>query len=235
MSSWKTAYLIRAISKRTHTNITLITNIISPFLFAGVILLIFAVTVIHPLNGIGMISSIGSTVVYIGCFVLFIVLLLYYVSMVLSSGIMIVKTIRKSSVAVKNASANSSHNPLAITFALLVGLIVCLIIELLAFGIGSIVTLRTEDYKAIWHFFNCGGVLVFAVIILLLFYPMFVNTEQVVRQYSDIESQCSGKRRRDTLKTSIPPLSETTDSSLIDSGTPSGSIVSTQAVSPLSV
>ncbi|KAG2388031.1 hypothetical protein C9374_000881 [Naegleria lovaniensis] len=68
------------------------------------------------------------------------------------------------------------QSPFKVTFGLLLGLVACIFFQLLAAGIAS-AAVEIDVVKMIWYFFNCLGVLVFAVIILCLFYPMFVNTE----------------------------------------------------------
>jgi len=176
------------VNKQAYKKIQWITNITTPILIVILIGLLVTISVFYPIAKMGLISKLAQTLVYVGCFLTLVVLLLFYSIMIVSSGVVIVKSIRKTSQAVHSA-VHTKHsllqNPFAITFALLVGLLCCVVTELLAFGIGSAVTSDTEDYKFVWHFFNCAGVLIFAVIALLLFYPMFEDTDKVMGKITD--------------------------------------------------
>jgi len=139
--------------------------------------------------------------------------------MVFASGILIINTVKrisgKVSSAVSSGQQNIMHNPLTITFALLVGLILCVLLMLVSFAIGSIVASFVDDYKAVWHFFNCLGVLIFVVIILFLFYPMFIDTEQLVNQF---EKSHPTKQQTELMSTSPTCMSPSfSDTGLIGS------------------
>lgn len=230
--------MMGAISKKTLSRIqwTLnITTLIFTILCELMIVLVSAFFFLQKSNMVGKPPTMG---VYVGCFLVILIMLLFDGLVTVISGVLVISTIKKTTRAVmatsqkyhkqqhsttttpggsaagsssltprgsieseksSNLPSHAHHggaternsidrkmeqriqSPFKVTFGLLMALVACILFQLVAAGIASGAT-EIDIIKPLWYFFNCLGVLVFAVIILFLFYPMFVNTEVAFKE-----------------------------------------------------
>ncbi|KAL9643982.1 hypothetical protein ABK040_005450 [Willaertia magna] len=124
----------------------------------------------------------------------------FVIALVIISGVLVIRTIKKTTQNVsqsiqKNVSKlNSSgrisldqsfekrvQSPFKITIGLMIGLVLCILLEIVSIGLAAGVT-SFENVKAVWHFFNCLGVLIYSVLVLFLFYPLFLDSEMALKE-----------------------------------------------------
>ncbi|KAF0973879.1 hypothetical protein FDP41_007266 [Naegleria fowleri] len=200
---WQTARLVRAISQKVHSTISIVMRVVNGiFLFVGSCIVIMG-AVFYACNRMGFISNTTTTVVFALCFVI-IVMLLFYTSMVLASGIVVLKTIKQTSAIHKISSGQKPiertdsrssfdirnferkvQSPFKITFGLLVALLFCVLMEIIAGGLSSTMT-NVDTMRLIWYILNCTGILVFAITILFLWFPLFWGNENA---FNEIEKR----------------------------------------------
>ncbi|KAG2383322.1 hypothetical protein C9374_004659 [Naegleria lovaniensis] len=183
LTSWKTARLMRAITQKTFKVICWLTNIsIVVFLIIGwtVVLL---VSIFLTLGRFEIVDKTTNTIVNICCLLIVTILFVIDTISVTTSGILVMRTIRRTASKVKDTVAQQkAKNPFVITIALMIGLIACVLLQIIAAVIASAIVLVDERFKVLWHFVNCLGILIFATLTLLLFYPMFVQTDKVMKE-----------------------------------------------------
>src|SRR3989338_2236315 len=171
--------IMRAISKRTFRNISYFAKL-TIFSFTIIVLicnvLVSLFLVLAKLNVVS--KSVNITV---NSIILSVVVLLFCkdVISVLTSGILVIKSIRQSIERVKQTTKKTEgmENPFIVTFSLLVGLIICILLQIVSATVATAYVSEREEFKFAWHFVNCAGILVFACLTLALFYPMFIQTE----------------------------------------------------------
>ena len=186
---------MRAISKKAFKRVRIFTQItIVLFVIATFIVLTLA-SLFVPLTKFNIFNKTETTTLN---FVLFGIILVLYAKdtiAILTSGILVIKTIRKSIQKIKNVTSHQKkmENPFIVTFSLLIGLIACILLQLLAVIIGAALVADKDEFKFIWHFVNCAGILFFASLTLALFYPLFIQTETVFKELhmDDTKSNCS--------------------------------------------
>ncbi|KAG2374007.1 hypothetical protein C9374_011672 [Naegleria lovaniensis] len=193
---WKTALLTRAISKTAHRRIEILMNVVTVLFCIVVELIVSLATTFYILRKLEMISKTTAIGVYVGCIVIVLGMLLFDTVMAVTSGVLVIKTIKQTtrevskSAQLSRVSSFSSdfktfekrvQSPFKITFGLLLGLIICVFLEMVAVALSQSIN-DFENFKSLWHFVNCLGVLLFAVLVLCLFYPMFAGTDRAIME-----------------------------------------------------
>ncbi|EFC45636.1 predicted protein [Naegleria gruberi] len=115
---------------------------------------------------------------------------------VLISGFMVIRTIKKSLEKNNKSKNDKLENPFIVIVSLMIGLVLCIFLQIFA-GVLAGVLLSTElkHLKFLWHFFNGLGIIVFAILNLCLFYPLFVQTQMVFEELhiDDVKSTVSSQ------------------------------------------
>jgi len=225
--------MMGAITKKTLNIIYIVMNISSVIFIISSVLMVFLVAIFFYLKKLDIVDKIPTTLVYVVCFLVVLVMLILDGTMAVWSGILVVKTIKNTSRAVMAASQKSKQNqkhgsqatsrtsidqkfeqkiqsPFKITFGLIMALVLCVVIQLLAAAVASGAA-EIDFVKCIWYFLNCLAVLVFAVIILFLFYPVFVDTDLAFKEI-ELSKALSNKKEFPELHTSSSSLSSMTSS-----------------------
>ncbi|EFC45936.1 predicted protein [Naegleria gruberi] len=202
---WKTARLLRAISNKTHRIIEIIILIANVVVVIIGVLVVVAVSALYAIKKFEIISNNYLTYAFVASFIAIFIILIFLSSLIITSGILVMRTIKQTTrnvtQSIRNTSLSDTQNsaptnrasfeiksfekrvqsPFKITFGLLLGLLLCILLEIISLALASTVT-SSEDFKAIWHFFNCLGVLIYAVLLMLLFYPMFLDSENALKE-----------------------------------------------------
>ncbi|KAG2373382.1 hypothetical protein C9374_012248 [Naegleria lovaniensis] len=201
---WETAKLVRAISEKSFNVIRVVMLVVNVIFILLTFSLVLLVGVCFSLFGLGILSKNVATAVFVCVFILVVLMLFFDSFMVLTSGILVIKTIKDTTANTVKAitlrplekqSSRSSfdlqsferrvQSPFKITFGLLIGMLTCMFMEVIAGGIASAVA-EIETLRLVWYIFNCLGVLLFAVIVLFLFFPLFFGNENA---FAEIEKR----------------------------------------------
>ena len=181
--SWKTAMMMRAISKQTYNRVH-----VSGFISLAVFLIlecamVLLVAILFFLSSMQIVTASVTLTVNIVCFIIAFSLFVVGIVGLTTAGALVLKTIRRTSLAVKSTSDQTTHrNPVVVTIGLIAGLLICILFQLIAAAIASAVPIELSGIKVIWHLVNSLGVLIFSIINMLLFSPMFIQTDSVVSQ-----------------------------------------------------
>ncbi|EFC44106.1 predicted protein [Naegleria gruberi] len=217
---------MRAVNKNTSKIIGIVMMIMEGLFIVFGTLLVIVMSVVAGLKKFNFVPSQAMTAVFASAFAAAAVMIVFVALMVIISGVLVIKTIRQTSRNVLQAvksqqlketdllSADSSklrtsidkasferrvQSPFKITFGLLIGLIICVILELIAIAVASIAA-DVEEVKLIWQALNCAAVLIFGVLIIFLFYPLFMDTENAL---NEIEKRKEGAERKKQMAASI--------------------------------
>lgn len=171
-------------------------NVVTVIFCIGVELIVCLATTFYILRKLEMVTKTVAIGVYVGCIVIVLGMLLFDTVMAVTSGVLVIRTIKETtrevakSAQLSRISSFSSdfknfekrvQSPFKITFGLLLGLIICVFLEMVAVALSQSIN-DFENFKSLWHFVNCLGVLVFAVLVLCLFYPMFGGTDRAIME-----------------------------------------------------
>ncbi|EFC45934.1 predicted protein [Naegleria gruberi] len=191
---------MRAVSKKTHKVIEmLMISINVVFIFVSS-LLILAASILYGIKNFEIVPTSTMTYIFPVFAVIVFFMFAFVISMVISSGVLVIRNIRKTTQNVtqsiqKNNHSNSSvrisletqtfekrvQSPFKITIGLMIGLVLCILLEIISVSLAAGVT-AFEEIKAVWHFFNCLGVLIYSVLVLFLFYPLFLDSEKALNE-----------------------------------------------------
>ncbi|EFC50093.1 predicted protein [Naegleria gruberi] len=230
---WSTATLMRAISKQTSKIIRMIMTIVGTVFVIVAVVIILLIGIIAGIRRFDYIPKEYVAAIQVTSFVVGGIVLLFVGGMLIASGIIVIRTIQKTSknVVTANVSNNtnsesfaqksesniesqtshSSNNtrqsfdkvsfekrvqsPFKITFGLLIGLLMCISLQLIAIAIASGAT-ELANYSVIWQFLNCTGVLTFGILILFLFFPLFRDMEIAMQEIEKRKEALSQKKLR---------------------------------------
>nr|CAG4715650.1 unnamed protein product [Naegleria fowleri] len=201
---WETAKLVRSISEKSFKIIRVTICVVNVIFIVLTLSLVILTGVCYSLLGLGMIAKNVATSVFVCVFVIVVYMIVFDSIMVLTSGILVIKTIKTTAANTVKAmtlrplekqTSRSSfdlqtferrvQSPFKITFGLLIAMLVCMSMEIIAGGIASAVA-EIETLRLVWYIFNCGGILIFAIIILFLFFPLFFGNEHA---FAEIEKR----------------------------------------------
>jgi len=175
--------LVRAISKKTYRIIYWTLNVSLSIIFVFESTSIVILAILFFLTNMQIVSNSTTLVVNVVCAAIGFVLFIVGFTLLMTAGSLVIKTIRRTSMTVKQASSSHTRNPIFVTIGLISGLLVCILFQLIAAAIASAISADLSGIKVIWHLVNSLGVLIFSIIIMLLFSPMFIQTESVVSQF----------------------------------------------------
>ncbi|KAG2378669.1 hypothetical protein C9374_007817 [Naegleria lovaniensis] len=220
---WKTAWSLRAISKQFYHFFRILNIVIFSLFITLMTLIVIVIPFIEYSAELYLVDSKTRTNVYYGLFSALVTMFLFDSFTTVLSAISIVKGIRKNSSKFRSSGSSSSfislsrNNPFIVTLGLMIGLILCILCQILAAAIASSVGSGKSGLKIIWHFFTCLAVLIFAVLSLLLFYPMFIQTEKVLLKLNELDS---GRRRSTTIQSPVIPHVQTKSNETNTQSTP---------------
>jgi len=122
------------------------------------------------------------------CFILFLITIIVSMSIFCFYGYKVIRTIQKRSLNVtqdtyKNRFYQLMYNPIFKTVVLLISLTIASSIQILAAIMSIITSSIAHDYKIVDYFLNSFGVLFFAVVVLLLYNPLFTNPNTLPVQH----------------------------------------------------
>ncbi|KAG2378670.1 hypothetical protein C9374_007818 [Naegleria lovaniensis] len=154
---WKTAWSLRAISKRFYHFFRILNIVIFSIFISIEILVVALIPFIEYASETGLIETNTRTNLTIGLFSALIWMFLFDTFTAVLSGICIVKGIRQNQSKFATKGQNSllslnKNNPFVVTLGLTIGLILCILCQLLAAGIAtSTLSLDRTGLKVIWH------------------------------------------------------------------------------------
>ena len=188
--------IMRSISKfafRRIKEISTISIIISAMLILTCNIFL-AITI--PLTKMGIIDNNVYTIPNFILLLIVVILFIKDMLVVLISGFMVIRTIKKSLEKNNKSKNDKLENPFIVIVSLMIGLVLCIFLQIFA-GVLAGVLLSTElkHLKFLWHFFNGLGIIVFAILNLCLFYPLFVQTQMVFEELhiDDVKSTVSSQ------------------------------------------
>lgn len=202
--------MMRAISKDNNKKLIITINVMNAIFTTAAIFVIIAVSIFFGAKKFNIVSRNVTTGVFVTGFLIVFFMLIFCTIMAITSGVLVIRTIKETTRKVLesrqlterdqtnlNIKENSQSeirssmefnvfekrvtSPFKITFGLLLGLCCCVLVQLVSIAVASTAAIL-ENYKVIWHFFNCLGVLIFAVLVLFLFYPLFLHSENALKE-----------------------------------------------------
>ncbi|EFC44848.1 predicted protein [Naegleria gruberi] len=199
--------MIRAMSKKQFKHVSILSNIIFGFFVVLMFLVVLVAALLFFLYNMGFVSKANSNIAYYICFVFAGGMLIFDTCFAIYSGVVVIRTIGRNNTIQLQRNPNlkkqeNYSNPFIVTFGLLVGLILCILCQLIAAGVASAVGSDKSILKVVWHFFSCLAVLIFAVLSLLMFYPLFVRAEHAIKEMNLDTTSHDHKSARSTAKKS---------------------------------
>lgn len=203
--SWRSAHLLGSLSSKIYHKIKVITSVLLGIFAFLSLMAILTATAGHLLNETAILSSSSLAVILYSCFAVLCCSFLFNIALILMSGAFILKGIHKNSTYFMSFSSWFSFrtsNPFLVTFALMFGLILCVCCQLVSTALVSVAgSNRASSLKILWHFLSSAAVLIFATLSLLLFHPMFVQTERTLSEVHPLETACSKEVNEDEIIT----------------------------------
>ncbi|KAG2388584.1 hypothetical protein C9374_000023 [Naegleria lovaniensis] len=177
MVFWTSAQQLGALSTTLYERIKKVTSALFGVFAFFSLMAVLTATIAQLLNDTTVISSSTMAIILYSCFAVLCSAFLFDIILTLMSGFFILKGIHKNSSYFKSFKLLCSckqSNPFLVTFGLMIGLILCVCGQLLATALVSAAgSSRGSGLKIL---------LIFATLSLLLFHPMFVQTERALSQ-----------------------------------------------------
>ena len=242
---------MRAITKETSKIIRTSMTIIAALFVMLAILIILLIGIMSGIKRFDFIPKEYATAIQVVSFVVGGCVIVFVGCMLIASGIIVVRTIQKTSKNVitavsehhkseskmsttesQNSSSRASfdkvsfekrvQSPFKITFGLLIGLLLCMALQLVAIAIAAGAS-ELANYSVIWQFLNCTGVLIFGILILFLFYPLFRDMEIAMKEIEKRKETLSQKKLHKVSHLQLPLQNGSSSSTTLKDHSMSGS------------